>query len=230
MNRYHNSPYRALSTIFPQNDWKPWLFSQVSKYFDDLLTFIFIFFRGFWDKDENVRDALKWVETKLDIHKWEDWYTVNSKHLHNLGLSTLITKCDGNIFQLLKKYYPGLDLFLSLKRLEHPWDINFEVSDPVTKKLFESAITETFPNETILFNYFHPDPQLSKYSFSAFIPKLNLALDQIPESKSIDNEKKKKVNDQGPIYFEVIDWDRHNFNKYSSLVEFIISKSQIYNS
>jgi len=181
LNRYTNSPYKALKTVYPEFDWKPWMFSQVS--------------RGFWENEQNVLEGLKWLEKKLDIQKWEDWYTVNSKHLHNLGFSTLISKYDGNIFQMLRKHFP-----------EHPWDVNYQVPDLLRSNFVKDSLNELFPSETILFNYFLPDPQLSKYKFDYFIQKLNLAFDVLSESKTIDEEKIQKAKEVGINLINIPHW------------------------
>ncbi len=63
---YHDdSPAKLLKTVFPEYKWLPWRFSKVSK--------------GFWDKIENRKSFVEWVEKELNIKKQEDWYNVDIK-------------------------------------------------------------------------------------------------------------------------------------------------------
>jgi len=53
MELYHNSPVRALTTIYPDHDWQLWKFSKIPP--------------KFWDNVENVRQFLKYLAARLSI-------------------------------------------------------------------------------------------------------------------------------------------------------------------
>jgi hypothetical protein len=63
MDRYNNSLYDLLCNVFPEINWKPWKFHQVS--------------RGFWNDRENCYEYLKWLSDRLCIQNVDEWYQVS---------------------------------------------------------------------------------------------------------------------------------------------------------
>jgi hypothetical protein len=64
-NKYNNSLFLLLSTIFPDFEWIPWKFIQCP--------------RNFWDKEENQKKFIDWAGKQLKIKEMSDWYNVTQK-------------------------------------------------------------------------------------------------------------------------------------------------------
>lgn len=64
---------------------------------------------GYWEKDENIIDALNTLATRLDIKSPEDWYGVTKSQWNAAGMSTLITRY--GMLGLLSKYIKGRIFF-----------------------------------------------------------------------------------------------------------------------
>jgi hypothetical protein len=94
-HHYGGSPYRALSTVFPDIDWKPWKFFIVPK--------------RFWQDEENVAKFFKWVEPKLGISNPSQWNDHTSAHLIAYGGITLLRRTRG-LNKLVSNFYPGMEL------------------------------------------------------------------------------------------------------------------------
>ena len=60
LSKYQGSPSKLLEAIFPQDDWKLWLFEETPK--------------GFWADVKNHRNFLEWLGNKLEFKNKEDWY------------------------------------------------------------------------------------------------------------------------------------------------------------
>jgi hypothetical protein len=60
--QYQGSPSNVLQTIYPENDWKMWLFDEIP--------------HGFWGDQKNQRKFMEWLSKQLNHTKIEDWYMV----------------------------------------------------------------------------------------------------------------------------------------------------------
>lgn len=87
LKRHKNSPFYFLKGVYPEYDWKPWLFKTS--------------IRNFWKDDENSKALFQWLETKFNIAKEEDWYQVTRKDIRNLKIGNKV-----NIMNFLTKFYP----------------------------------------------------------------------------------------------------------------------------
>ena len=98
MDHFECSVQRLVHTVYPDRDWKPWLFVQVPK--------------NFWPKAENRISYMKWLEERLGYESPEDWYRVtNNDLIANAGAS------------LIQFGYKPIDLVRELypRRRFYPW-------------------------------------------------------------------------------------------------------------
>jgi len=92
--RYKGSLQRALFDLYPEYNWKPWLFVQVSS--------------GFYENDTNSKNYIQWLAFQLNIKRMDDWYNVSRVQLVSLGCCQLL-KLSGGIFSLLRRCYPDYE-------------------------------------------------------------------------------------------------------------------------
>jgi hypothetical protein len=93
--KYNNSLYKLLSTIYPEYDWKPWLFQRVP--------------RSYWANLDNQKKYLEWIKIKFNIQKFDDWYKLTAKDIKDNGGAGLLFHYNGSLFQTLKIIYPEYD-------------------------------------------------------------------------------------------------------------------------
>ena len=60
-----------VTSVFPEYEWKPWLFAHVP--------------RNFWSKESNRREFMDWLGKQLGYEKKEDWYRVSIKDIVDNG-------------------------------------------------------------------------------------------------------------------------------------------------
>ncbi len=72
MNMYYDgSVYAAMEMVYPEHNWKGWMFSLSPK--------------GFWEKKDNVRLFVEWCWDTLGIRQLDDWYKVSHLQIQTLG-------------------------------------------------------------------------------------------------------------------------------------------------
>ncbi len=99
LTRYNYSLLRIFSSLFPEHDWKPWLFRWTP--------------RGFWDQPENRRRYMLWLGEQLGFRKMEDWYRVRVRDFQQHRGGTLLESCRlGSIPAVLADAFP-----------EYTWDM-----------------------------------------------------------------------------------------------------------
>jgi len=84
LTRYNNSLYAALSNIYPEYPWLPWLFGTVAT--------------GFWNDKKNLTNFFEWFANTTGITGPEDWYNVRESELKKHGGIALIFR-----YQTLEK-------------------------------------------------------------------------------------------------------------------------------
>jgi hypothetical protein len=62
-NKYNNSPFLLLSTVYPEYGWLPWKFDKHPT--------------NFWENVNNQRKYLDWAGNELGIKDMSDWYKVS---------------------------------------------------------------------------------------------------------------------------------------------------------
>jgi len=102
--RYYRSAKDAARELYPEFDWKPWLFGKVAP--------------GFWDKKANRRAYLTWLGDRLGFRRPEDWYRVTWKDFVSNAGATLLSTSRSSIYWVLKDGFPG-----------HRWDRSLLATD-----------------------------------------------------------------------------------------------------
>lgn len=98
MDHFECSVQRLITAVYPEHDWKPWLFVQVPK--------------EFWLSKKNRVAYMFWLEDQLGYDRPEDWYTVAKRDfIENHGGSLM--QYGYKTVQLVRELYPKLDW--------HPW-------------------------------------------------------------------------------------------------------------
>ena len=126
---FNGSVYEALKLTYPEKNYQPWEFKQVSK--------------GYWDNVENGINATKWlIETKLQLSEQELKEQLSVKLFYDNGLITILRYCFNNSpYEAINKAYP--------ERNYKPWDFgqvptgywnNIENGINATKWLIETKL------------------------------------------------------------------------------------------
>ena len=98
MVHFECSVQRFTTAIYPEHDWKPWLFIQVPK--------------DYWSGKKNRVAYMKWLENELGYRSPEDWYKVSKlSFINNHGGSLM--QYGFKTVQLIRELYP--------KQEWHPW-------------------------------------------------------------------------------------------------------------
>jgi hypothetical protein len=66
-----------------------------------------------WNREENRREFLQWVESRFDIRNHEDWYNVTKGEFIEKGGGQLLEQYDGSPSKMLSAIYPNVEW--------HPW-------------------------------------------------------------------------------------------------------------
>jgi hypothetical protein len=92
LDTYGDSLINALKCVFPERHFNTWQFTHAPP--------------GFWNTESNIRQFLKWVESKLDICSPSDWYNITHTQFASLGGTTLLINY-GGLSGILTKFYPN---------------------------------------------------------------------------------------------------------------------------
>lgn len=91
MDHFECSVQRFVHAVYPDYDWKPWLFEQVPK--------------NFWPKRENRVAYMRWLGTKLGYKTPHDWYRLTNHDLAaNEGAS--LVQYGYKTIDLIRELYP----------------------------------------------------------------------------------------------------------------------------
>ncbi len=108
IQRFNKSVNLLLSNIFPEYEWLPWKFVQISK--------------GYWKDMKNQRKFMDWAGKELNYTNKEDWYKVTTEVI-NFKLKILkfkeILKLGGR--SLLSMYNDSPSLLISAVYPEYKW-------------------------------------------------------------------------------------------------------------
>ena len=92
LDKYNDSPYKLLKDVFPNYDWKFWMFDST--------------YLGAWNDKKNIVKYMNWLEKKLGYTKMENWFKLTHQLIHdNYGGGLLISKYNGSSYQLLKDVF-----------------------------------------------------------------------------------------------------------------------------
>lgn len=71
LSRYGYCLLPIMSSLYPEHDWKPWLYTRVPV--------------GFWRNRGNRRSYMRWLGEQLGFRKAEDWYRVTYRDFQEHG-------------------------------------------------------------------------------------------------------------------------------------------------
>lgn len=165
--RFGGSPIRLLKHIFPDHDWKEFLFSSSPK--------------GWWDDDANWRQYLDWLKEKLGFDSMEDWYIVTTDDFSRHKGSSLLKYTGSSPSKILMKTYP-----------EFEWDVERFYDGKKNQKRLFKLVKEIFPNEVIHFDFKHHELRFESSNYpmelDIWIPCLNLAFEYQGEQHYYDED------------------------------------------
>jgi hypothetical protein len=95
---YGDSVVEALKHLFPEHDWKEWLFDKAPQ--------------KFWQSAQNQKRFLEWLGEDLGISSFEEWYNVGLNAVKKKGAARLLSTTEKSLPELLMALYP-----------EHNWKI-----------------------------------------------------------------------------------------------------------
>jgi hypothetical protein len=79
---------KALTTLYPEHQFKPWLFRRVPQ--------------GYWNDPQNQLLFMDWFASVYNIKSVEDWYNVDVKEVVKNGGGGLIDKHNHSLIHALK--------------------------------------------------------------------------------------------------------------------------------
>lgn len=71
MKKHSYSMHKAMSTVYPDHPWLPWLFVPITT--------------GLWKSADIKERYIKWLSDQIGINKLEDWYDVTQDQLKEFG-------------------------------------------------------------------------------------------------------------------------------------------------
>jgi hypothetical protein len=92
---FYKSLYQSLILIYPDYDWKSWLFSNPPKHL--------------WNDEKNIRNYFLWLSKELNIAKAEDWYKITAIDLKPYNVGGMINRKFGHMCNFLKCHIPNYD-------------------------------------------------------------------------------------------------------------------------
>eukprot|EP01114_Cavostelium_apophysatum_P019814 TRINITY_DN6476_c0_g1_i1.p1 TRINITY_DN6476_c0_g1~~TRINITY_DN6476_c0_g1_i1.p1 ORF type:complete len:606 (-),score=129.46 TRINITY_DN6476_c0_g1_i1:43-1860(-) len=205
LKRYSASLPKALSSIYPEHDWKDWQFEADGVAYK------------YWNTKKNQRKFLDQLAKKLHVNVWEDWYDVKISDLELNDGGGLLGLYSNSVMQALRSVYP-----------EHNWEEPERKRGKSSKsqtRLFK-IVQELFRSATdIHVNYIHEALKYARSGLSMeldiYIPSLSLAFEyqgeqhyieqsitnndlQLQQSKDV--EKREKCQAAGITLIEVPFW------------------------
>jgi hypothetical protein len=91
--QFNGSLHTALSAVYPEYDWYPWLFPQNTKLF--------------WEREGAVYEFFQWLSNHLGLVSLEDWYRVSTNTVKKNGGKTMLMKYfGGSLLNALNAVYP----------------------------------------------------------------------------------------------------------------------------
>lgn len=92
---YRNSPVALVMGVFPEHEWKEWLFESCPQ--------------RFWDSHDNRIRYLAWLGGQLGFRDYDDWYRVTAKDFRQHRGSTLLRRFGGSPATIIKAHFPNHD-------------------------------------------------------------------------------------------------------------------------
>jgi len=98
--RYGGSLKRALQDLFPEQDWKSWLFERVPT--------------SFWSEKLHQREYFDWLATEFQLRSFSDWYRIKVADVLKRGGRGVLKYHDNSLMNSLKSIYPEYNWHLWL--------------------------------------------------------------------------------------------------------------------
>jgi hypothetical protein len=95
LRHYNGSLVHALTSIYPQFDWKPWRFNSVPQ--------------KYWKNRQNQRNFFDWIAEQIGINTQHDWYNVRKGDIFHLGVVGILDVYGSSFFVALQNIYPEYD-------------------------------------------------------------------------------------------------------------------------
>lgn len=107
---HKSSPYNIAKFAFPEYEWLPWAFRQVSS--------------GFWNHIKNVRNYLEWLSNHLGYKDREDFYRITRKDFKDNYGSGLLSLSDNSPSSIIIGVFPeeGWKSWLFNKTPKNYWN------------------------------------------------------------------------------------------------------------
>jgi len=158
LRRYGGSISLMVATVFPEKEWQLWRFETLS--------------RKLFASDELLLQAVRAVETSLNIKSPNDWYKISLDQLRDHDAERIFTR-RGGLVETLKRVYPKVywnEALLLGKGYKRS-----------SQHLLGVILREIFPNLEIISEYSHPtltyENTKQPMRFDFYLPQLNLAFE-----------------------------------------------------
>jgi len=92
LNCYDGSSTLAVMDIFPEHNWKPWLFHQVPA--------------RFWEDPKNIKQCMEWLGNQLGLKQTTDWYQVTRNDFIRHKCGGILNVFDNSPIRAIKYYIP----------------------------------------------------------------------------------------------------------------------------
>lgn len=92
---FYQCLYRSLLSMYPEYDWKSWLFSNPPK--------------NMWNDENNLKKYFIWLSEQLNITKNEDWYKITAISLKKHNIGGMLIRKFGHLYDYLKYFVPDYD-------------------------------------------------------------------------------------------------------------------------
>eukprot|EP01125_Pyxidicula_operculata_P006278 TRINITY_DN2178_c3_g1_i2.p1 TRINITY_DN2178_c3_g1~~TRINITY_DN2178_c3_g1_i2.p1 ORF type:complete len:498 (+),score=111.05 TRINITY_DN2178_c3_g1_i2:408-1901(+) len=89
---YQNSPFQAITTLVPEYEWNPWMFTQSAK--------------GTWSNDDLVSHYLSHLGDVLGYSTYNDFFKIKTNDIRNHSGSSLLSQNSSSPSLLLNSVYP----------------------------------------------------------------------------------------------------------------------------
>lgn len=105
------SAVAAVMDVFPEYDWKEWLFDVCP--------------RRFWKEPANHRPYLDWLGEQLGIEEWEAWYQVSNQDFARHNGGAFLLEYDSTVSAAIMQNFPEHEWLEWMFRLtpKHFWEL-----------------------------------------------------------------------------------------------------------
>jgi len=94
-DKYSDSPFVFLKSVFPQVEWVPWKRAKTTQ--------------NFWNNKDNVRHYVYWLGKILGYENMIDWYKINVKDIRDNYGGGLLSKYNSSPLMILKSVFPDTE-------------------------------------------------------------------------------------------------------------------------